>query len=623
MLVQALAAYADTYLTRQLEDQAFEEGKVPYWVELDEQGRFLGVREKFVEQQVGKKKVSRPETMSIPKTPVSRASGSFPLLACDAMPYVLGPASGVWSQPDDIEKHTRHHAAFVELIRQVAGETNDPAMVACAAFYAKPTEVEKAREALAEKKPAPGSNVALAVASPDQSNEVRGVPFPVIQRQRVRNAWRERYTVRFAQRHAEGGEGVCLISGKKGPIATTHDKIKGLANLGGQAAGVSLMSFDKAAFRSYGWEQNANSPVSPDRATAYVLALNDLLRPGLHRQGLNREKVLRTRSDYGGMAFLHWTRNPADDDPFDAVNNPETVGESFKAIWSGDPSALKDLEANVFYLLGVSGNGGRMVVRCWHSEFLSHVAHNIRDWFDQLRIADVFNPTKVPSAPGVYNLLRAISPPRVEPDDKVNAERVLQIVRRALFGQPLSRGILAAALGRLRVESGAGRLDPNRAGLLKLCVNDIIRNERKGEGLMGETLDPNERHPAYVCGRLLAIFEGLQYQAQGEVNVTVADRYYALASTYPQLAFPKLETLSRAHLKKLRRENGAAAYAISKRIDELTDSLVPQGAKYPAQLSLEDQGRFAIGYHHQKADDSRRIAEAKTRKEAEAHSVEK
>ena len=133
---------------------------------------------------------------------------------------------------------------------------------------------------------------------------------------------------------------------------------------------------------------------------------------------------------------------------------------------------------------------------------------------------------------------------------------------------------------------------------------------------MTEAIDPNETHPAYICGRLLAVYEGLQYQAQSDVNVTVGDRYYALASTFPQLAFPKLETLSKAHLKKLRRDKGAAATAISRRLDELTDILVPQGAKYPGQLSLEDQGRFAIGYHHQKADDARRIGEAKARKAA-------
>ena len=39
------------------------------------------------------------------------------------------------------------------------------------------------------------------------------------------------------------------------------------------------------------------------------------------------------------------------------------------------------------------------------------------------------------------------------------------------------------------------------------------------------------------------------------------------------------------------------------------------GDKYPSTLDLEEQGRFALGYYHQKADYRRRTAE---RKDAEA-----
>ncbi len=132
---------------------------------------------------------------------------------------------------------------------------------------------------------------------------------------------------------------------------------------------------------------------------------------------------------------------------------------------------------------------------------------------------------------------------------------------------------------------------------------------------MGQELDPGqEDHPAYICGRLMAVYEALQYKAQGSVNVTVSDRYFALASTFPLLAFKRIEDLSKAHLRKLRRDNGAAAWALQKRISELTECLDKYGANYPKQLSLEDQGRFVVGYHHQKAADARAAGEAKAAK---------
>ena len=135
-------------------------------------------------------------------------------------------------------------------------------------FLRRSGRTSGARQAFAGSKPPVGANIALSVGG------------PVIDRDDVRRYWREHYQKANAARNEKGGEGMCLISGKTGPIAPTHEKIKGMASLGGQSAGVALMSFDKDAFCSYGWEKNANSPVSPERAAAYVLALNDLLKRG-------------------------------------------------------------------------------------------------------------------------------------------------------------------------------------------------------------------------------------------------------------------------------------------------------------------------------------------------------
>jgi CRISPR-associated protein Csd1 len=133
---------------------------------------------------------------------------------------------------------------------------------------------------------------------------------------------------------------------------------------------------------------------------------------------------------------------------------------------------------------------------------------------------------------------------------------------------------------------------------------------------MDSALNPSELNAAYLCGRLLAMFDSLQYESTNQdVNVTVADRYYSLASTFPQLAFPKLEDLGMKHLAKMRRSKTegkrAAAYAIERRMDELRLLI---GTQFPGPLSLVDQGRFALGFHHQRADNRRRAVEAKESK---------
>jgi CRISPR-associated protein Csd1 len=151
-------------------------------------------------------------------------------------------------------------------------------------------------------------------------------------------------------------------------------------------------------------------------------------------------------------------------------------------------------------------------------------------------------------------------------------------------------------------------------GLIRMCINDQWR-QQKGMTEMSEGLDPTCHLPAYVCGRLMAEFESLQRaSSESEVNSSILDRYFALASTYPAVAFPKIESLAQKHLRKLRRDKPGAAYSIDGRLEELHNLLQPTDAgAYPAKLSLEGQGLFALGYYHQKA---RSRAQAQDRKQA-------
>ena len=111
---------------------------------------------------------------------------------------------------------------------------------------------------------------------------------------------------------------------------------------------------------------------------------------------------------------------------------------------------------------------------------------------------------------------------------------------------------------------------------------------------MSEGLDRNCTIPAYLYGRLMAEFENLQRaSSEIEVNVSVSDRYFSMASTYPAVAFPKLENLSKKHLRKLSRDNPGAAYAIDASLLEIHNKLRPcEAGPYPRTLSIEGQGLF-------------------------------
>ncbi|HES76898.1 MAG TPA: type I-C CRISPR-associated protein Cas8c/Csd1, partial [bacterium] len=74
---------------------------------------------------------------------------------------------------------------------------------------------------------------------------------------------------------------------------------------------------------------------------------------------------------------------------------------------------------------------------------------------------------------------------------------------------------------------------------------------------------------------------------------TIRDRYYGAASSTPVTVFTTLLRLKNHHLGKLSR---GRATQMEKMIGEIMDGL----ADFPRQLTLPDQGRFALGYYHQR-----------------------
>ena len=125
---------------------------------------------------------------------------------------------------------------------------------------------------------------------------------------------------------------------------------------------------------------------------------------------------------------------------------------------------------------------------------------------------------------------------------------------------------------------------------------------------MAEAVDAAQANAGYRCGRLLAVLARLQYLALGSTNATIVDRFYGTASTAPASVFPRLMHLHHAHLGKLAAARPGAATNIRKDIEEITtqpDLLTD----FPLQLSLQDQGRFALGFYHQSAEYRRRSAD--------------
>lgn len=112
-------------------------------------------------------------------------------------------------------------------------------------------------------------------------------------------------------------------------------------------------------------------------------------------------------------------------------------------------------------------------------------------------------------------------------------------------------------------------------------------------------LDESNINIGYRLGRLFAVLEKIQQEANPGINATIRDKFYGAASGTPAAVFGNLMRLKNHHLSKFT-STGRRIY-----FEKLLGTIiagVDAKISFPAHLNIEDQGRFAIGYYHQYQD---------------------
>ena len=131
-------------------------------------------------------------------------------------------------------------------------------------------------------------------------------------------------------------------------------------------------------------------------------------------------------------------------------------------------------------------------------------------------------------------------------------------------------------------------------------------------------LDATNDSPAYLCGRLFAILEAIQYVALGDISATITERYYGTASSAPASVFGRLLRGAQPHLAKMRGDKSkqGAAIRFDRDLQEILAGFEAYGKRFPSTLTMIEQGIFAIGYYNQRAFDRRAARAAAERKAA-------
>jgi len=386
---------------------------------------------------------------------------------------------------------------------------------------------------------------------------------------------------------------MCLVTGEQAALSRLHPAIKGV--YGGQSSGGSIVSFNAEAYESFGKEQGDNAPVSEQAAFAYTTALNYLLRRE-HGQCLS----------IGDTSTVFWGQ--ADDarqevlavDVFSAMLNPssEDDGEtkqvrlSLEKIAQGRPllGIAPDVDPSTrFFVLGLAPNAARLSIRYWLDSSMGEVGQCLSDHWSDMQITPV--PWKADHPPSVWRCLIETAPLRKT--ENIAPQLSGEWLRSILTGQRYPRQLLTQIVQRLRAD---GDINGLRAALIKAVLH---RDHRKGftKEAIPMSLEIEGSPLAYRLGCLFAVLEQAQRGALGDVNASIVDRYYGTASSVPYSVFPRLIAGCQNHLSKIRKDKPGFAVNINKRLGEILAALP---ATFPKQLTIEQQGQFAVGYYHQK-----------------------
>jgi CRISPR-associated protein Csd1 len=379
-------------------------------------------------------------------------------------------------------------------------------------------------------------------------------------------------------------DGICLITGERLPIAILHS----VTSIPGGKSGGKLVGFQKnSGYDSYYKEQGLNAPISKKAEDAYTTALNVLLG----RDSKNKFKIADTSVVFWAQQqtnfenqFSFFFSVPPKDDP---DQNIREVKALFEAIHTGKLNTEGDTP---FYILGLAPNAARISIRFWKTGKVADFATNIAKHFEDLEIVRSKNDEKEYFS--LFNLLSNVS--FEFKMDNVPPNLAGKVIESVLDGTKYPDTLQQQCIRRIRAEQHVNRI---RAAILKAYLNRKETIYNTNEKLITMSLDLENKNQGYLCGRLFAVLEKIQEDAQPGINATIKDRYYGAASSTPVTVFGRLLNLSNHHLAKL---GGGSRTYYEKMIQEIMTEVSSNGL--PAHLSLDDQSRFAIGYYHQRQD---------------------
>lgn len=558
MILKALYDYY--HRCENLPAPGMELKEIGFLIVIDKAGRFL----RFEDRRIDKKTAQQ----FLVKKSVGRSSAPVANYLYDNSQYVFG-----YSDKGDMDKMRKYFDTFkamVEEIHQAAPENKT--MNAVWTFYQQePSTIVNRMQ----------SDPLWEVISKNLNKKYSVFSFLMEGDTEIVAARKD--LVGLLEKKLESSGKRCLVTGNQGNIVelTTATMIPG------SQATAKLVSFQvNSGYDSYGKAKGNNAPISEEAEFAYTTALNHLLRSDSHNKFM-----------VGSRTFLFWASSNSeaakasedslfaffgrtdDDDPNRRI---ELVRQTFMSVYNGRLSADKD---DRFFILGLAPNSARIAVVYWEEVPLREFARIIGNHFQDMEIVDTRKDKKPYMS--LHSILGAVTLGGKSSDVTPNLPDA--VVKSVFQGTPYPAALFQACIRRIRAEQDV-RI--TRAAIMKAYINRLNNDYTTKLDIM---LDKENLNQGYLCGRLFAVLDKIQEDANG--IHTVRERYMNAASATPAMVFATILNLSTHHLEKL--NMGKQVY-FEKLKQEIISKLDADG--FPAHLDLQDQGRFFVGYYHQRQD---------------------
>ncbi len=574
MILLALKEYYDRKAADSESDiapEGFEKKQLQFLIVINEQGQFINIED--TREKVGNKLVAK--TFLLPRSVgrSGRKSYETTFLLWDHIGYLLGlPA-------DDIKSY-KQHQTWLKFLQELPQEIMDDIGVKAVSLFYNTNEIAKALASpqIKECLKATQCNMSFRLVS--------DVPVPC--REKVREFVINNIKIiepkdGFEDKERDNKIGVCLVTGETGIITRTHSSTPIDKDT------KCLVGFQKnSGYDSYGKEQGYNAPIIKSTEFAYVTALNTLLRSKTQRILIGDASTVfwsQKRSSFESD-FSFFFKEPERD-------NPDAGAQKVKALYNSVNTGayLDDDGNNKFYILGLSPNAARIAIRLWKVGTITEFASKIKQYFDDFMVI------KPQSEPEYYSIWRILVNVSVQ-DQSENIPPNLagDFIRSILEDTPYPATLIHAVLRRIRSDTEK-RVKPVRAALIKAYLNRYYSfHPNINYKEVNMVLDVNQTSAGYQLGRLFAVLEKVQEEANPGINATIRERFYGSACATPVTVFANLLRLKNHHLAKL--ENKGRVVNFERLLGEIMGNL----NDFPPHLNLHEQGLFAIGYYHQRQD---------------------